>query len=68
MTRLMIEDITQQIEAGLLKPGDKLPSRAELGRRYEVSGMVVHGAVQWLKAVGLVEGVPGVGVFVAHRR
>jgi len=61
----VIEDIAEQIETGTLKPGDRLPSAADLCRRYEVSTAVVGRATLWLKAVGLIEGVPGVGVFVA---
>jgi GntR family transcriptional regulator len=64
-TRRLIDDITQQIEDGMLKPGDQLPSAAQLRKQYEVSITVVRGAMLWLKASGLVEGVPGVGVFVA---
>jgi DNA-binding FadR family transcriptional regulator len=64
LTRLVIDDISQQIDNGVLKPGGRLPSAAQLRQRYGVSITVVRGAVQWLKAIGLVEGVPGVGVFV----
>jgi len=63
----MIKDITAKIEAGELKPGDKLPSAAQLRSQYQVSGMVVREAMLVLKAVGLVVGVPGAGVFVAER-
>jgi DNA-binding GntR family transcriptional regulator len=66
-TQRIIDDITSQIEAGQLRPGDQLPSAAELRAQYEVSITVVRAAVNWLKAVGLVEGVPGVGVFVKER-
>ncbi len=63
-TQAVIENITRQIEDGVLQPGDRLPSAARLCEQYEVSITVVRGAVLWLKAIGLVEGVPGVGVFV----
>ncbi len=66
-TQRLIDDITSQIEAGQLRPGDQLPSAAELRAQYDVSITVVRSAVNWLKAVGLVEGVPGVGVFVKER-
>jgi DNA-binding GntR family transcriptional regulator len=66
-TQRIIDDITGQIEAGQLRPGDQLPSAAELRAQYGVSITVVRSAVNWLKAVGLVEGVPGVGVFVKER-
>lgn len=66
-TQHVIDDITAQIESGRLKPGDRLPSTAELKAQYGVSITVVRNAVQWLKAKGLVEGLSGVGVFVAER-
>jgi GntR family transcriptional regulator len=64
-TRAIIDDITGQIEDGVLKPGDRLPSAVQLCEQYDVSTTVVRGAMLWLKAIGLVEGLPGVGVFVA---
>jgi len=65
-TQHLIDDITAQIASGRLKPGDRLPSTAELRAQYEVSITVVRNAVQWLKAKGLVEGLSGVGVFVTE--
>ena len=66
-TQALIQHITAQIESGELKPGDKLPSSAQLRSLHQVSGMVVREATLVLKAKGLVVGVPGVGVFVAER-
>ncbi|WP_435831582.1 winged helix-turn-helix domain-containing protein [Catellatospora methionotrophica] len=63
----MIDDLTGQITSGKLKPGDQLPSAAQLRAQYNVSITVVRQAMQWLKAAGLVEGVPGVGVFVTEK-
>lgn len=65
-TRQMIDDLTEQIASGRLKPGDRLPSNTQLREQYGVSITVVRGAMQWLKAAGLVEGVHGVGVFVVE--
>ncbi|MFY1689900.1 GntR family transcriptional regulator [Plantactinospora sp. WMMB782] len=45
---------------------DQLPSTAELRAQYGVSITVVRGAVNWLKAKGLVQGHPGLGVFVVE--
>ncbi len=67
-TRAIIDDITRQIRDGVFAPGDRLPSAAELRARYGVSITVVRGAVRWLQAIGRVQGVRGVGVFVAPRR
>lgn len=49
-TRAVIDDIIRQIHDGVLRPGDRLPSAAELRRQYRVSITVVRGAIQWLKA------------------
>ncbi|GAA4694004.1 winged helix-turn-helix domain-containing protein [Phytohabitans rumicis] len=65
-TQQVIDDISAQIASGQLKPGDRLPSTAELRAQYGVSITVVRNAVQWLKAKGLVEGLSGVGVFVVE--
>ncbi|WP_155371156.1 winged helix-turn-helix domain-containing protein [Catellatospora vulcania] len=66
-TQTLIDDISGQITSGKLKPGDQLPSTAELRQQYGVSITVVRNAIQWLKAVGLVEGLAGVGVFVTEK-
>lgn len=63
-TQQIIDDFTELIVSGELKPGDMLPSTSELRARYDASLNVVRNAVQWLKAKELVEGVPGKGVFV----
>ena len=66
-TQQVIDDVTAQIASGQLKPGDRLPSTAELRAHYDVSITVVRNAMQWLKAKGLVEGLSGVGVFVVEQ-
>ena len=63
-TQQIIDDITELIASGQLKPGDMLPSTSELRAQYDASVSVVRNAVQWLKAKDLVEGIPGKGVFV----
>ncbi|MEU1589525.1 winged helix-turn-helix domain-containing protein [Micromonospora sp. NPDC005710] len=64
---LIADGIRAQIKSGELAPGDKLPSTAELCREHDVSAIVVRQAINALKIEGLVEGVGGVGVFVAER-
>lgn len=67
-TQKIINDLTEKIESGELGPGDQLPSTAELREQYGVSVTVVRGAITWLKAKGMVEGMSGVGVFVTEKR
>ncbi|BAU84505.1 transcriptional regulator, gntR family [Streptomyces laurentii] len=58
-------EIRRQITRGDLLPGSKLGSTAELMDRYGgVANTTVQKALQMLKAEGLVEGMPGKGVFV----
>ena len=62
----LAEHIRNQIKSGELKPGDKLPSTAQLKEEHGVSQTVVRQAILVLQTQGLVEGVHGVGVFVAE--
>ncbi|WP_213454575.1 GntR family transcriptional regulator [Rhizomonospora bruguierae] len=57
-------DLRERIMAGDLPPGGKLPTEAELRRRYAVSSTVAKWAVSLLKSEGLVEGRRGSGVYV----
>lgn len=60
--------IREQIRAGELRPGDRLPSTTELQRIYDCSYGPVRTALLLLKAEGLLAGEQGVGVFVAGPR
>lgn len=60
-------DLRVLIEEGDLPPGARLPSRAQLSRRYRVSDRVAVEAVKVLAAEGLVEGRPGSGTYVRER-
>ena len=63
----MVTAVTAQIASGELKRGDRLPSGAELCRQFGVSAGTVRAAMLKLKALGLVEGQQGDGVFVSAR-
>ncbi len=56
-----------QIEAGALKPGDRLPTEQRLAAAHGVSRTVVREAVHQLKSKALVLSRQGSGVFVAER-
>ncbi|MGW7054845.1 FadR/GntR family transcriptional regulator [Streptomyces sp. NPDC054887] len=53
------------IERGELAIGEKLPTEAELGRRFEVSRSVVREALRALQALGLTVSRAGKGTYVA---
>ena len=56
------DDLRAKIETGKLT--GQLPSRARLAETYGVSDMTVGAALRVLKEAGLVESVPGLGVYV----
>jgi GntR family transcriptional regulator, transcriptional repressor for pyruvate dehydrogenase complex len=57
--------LAAQIEGGGLKPGDRLPTEAQLAATYKVSRSVVREAVHQLRSRALVISRQGAGVFVA---
>lgn len=63
------DELRDRIQKGELAPGQKLPSETDITKQWGVSRMVAKSAVGALKAQGLVEGVPGSGVYVraVHR-
>ncbi|MEV0003898.1 winged helix-turn-helix domain-containing protein [Micromonospora sp. NPDC050980] len=63
----LADQLRTQIQSGELAPGDKLPSTAQLKAEHSVSTTVVRQAILVLQTQGWVEGVHGLGVFVAER-
>lgn len=61
------QDLRQQIESGLLRPGQQLPTELELREKYEASRNTVRDAIKWLTNRALVETRPGQGTFVVER-
>lgn len=61
------DEIVQQIRAGVLKPGDMVPSESELVERYGVSGGTIRKAMVEVRASGLVETRHGKGSLVKAR-
>ena len=53
-----------QIDAGELRPGDRLPTEAQLAATHGVSRSVVREAVHQMKSHGLLRSRQGSGVFV----
>ena len=60
--------LRQQVADGRLAAGDEIPSRSVLAKKFGVSARTVSNALRMLTASGLVEHVPGKGVFVAGGR
>jgi GntR family transcriptional regulator, arabinose operon transcriptional repressor len=62
--RQVFEDLHSAIQAGTLRRGDRLPSEAELGKRYNTSRITVAKAIHELQLQGLVSRRPGAGTHV----
>ncbi|MEV7530329.1 GntR family transcriptional regulator [Streptomyces hydrogenans] len=61
------DEIVEQIRAGILKPGDLVPSESELVERYGVAGGTIRKAMVEVRASGLVETRHGKGSIVKDR-
>lgn len=64
----LVEDLGMKIRDGALRPGDKLPTEAEIMQAYDVSRTVVREALSRLQAAALVETHHGIGTFVLQPR
>lgn len=62
--RQIIDQIREQIMAGLLKEGDQLMSVRELSSKLSVNPMTVSKAYSSMEAEGLLERRRGIGLFV----
>ncbi|MDQ2893080.1 MAG: histidine utilization repressor [Pseudomonadota bacterium] len=58
--------IQHALSSGALKPGDRVPSEAELVVQFEVSRMTANRALRELQAAGAVVRRAGIGSFVAE--
>ena len=57
----------RQIEAGILSPGDRLPSVRELSAQLTINPNTIQRACRELEKDGWIESVPGKGSFVRSR-
>ena len=62
--RRVFDHLLASIQSGELKPGDRLPSEAELGKLFDASRITVAKAVHDLQRMGLVTRRPGAGTHV----
>lgn len=60
----IVENLAASIHAGELKPGEKMPTEAEIMARFDVSRTVVRESLSKLQASGLVKTRHGIGTFV----
>jgi GntR family transcriptional repressor for pyruvate dehydrogenase complex len=58
--------IRDAISSGQWKPGDKLPTEAELGKIFRVSRSTIREALRSLSFIGQVQMRPGQGTYVAN--
>jgi DNA-binding GntR family transcriptional regulator len=56
--------LRSQIASGVFRPGDQLPSEAQLCRRYDISPMTVRRSINLLADQGVVSTAQGRGTFV----
>ncbi len=60
----IVDNLVRKIRAGQIRPGDKLPTEAEIMAQFDVSRTVVRESLSKLQASGLVETRHGIGTFV----
>ncbi|MFD1707902.1 FadR/GntR family transcriptional regulator [Siminovitchia sediminis] len=61
---LVIEQIIDSIESGLIRPGDRLPPERELSEQLSTSRSVIREAMRILQTTNVIEVKPGIGTFL----
>ncbi|MEW5958994.1 MAG: GntR family transcriptional regulator, partial [Chloroflexota bacterium] len=61
------ETIIATITRGELTPGDQLPSQRDLCKQYGMSHMTVRRAINELINEGVIQAIPGKGLYVAEK-
>ncbi|GAB5098813.1 FadR/GntR family transcriptional regulator [Caballeronia sp. HLA56] len=64
LTDKVVTTLFEEIERGVLRPGDRIPTEAALMKQLSVSRSVVREAVSRLQAANVVETRHGVGTFI----
>lgn len=62
------DHISERIQNGDLKPGDKLLTENELAEQFGISRATVRHALSELEIEGLIDRYPGKGTIVSHKR
>jgi GntR family transcriptional repressor for pyruvate dehydrogenase complex len=60
--RRIVDDIRELIRRDRIRPGERLPTEHELARRFHASRPIVREAITTLKALGVVESRPKIGL------
>ena len=63
--RQLMDQITRQILAGQIPPGDQLPTVRELAVRLKINPMTISKAYSLLESTGILQRQRGVGLFAA---
>ena len=63
----ILESLRQQIRAGVLLPGEQLPSVRELSARLSINPNTIQRSYRELERTGWIVSQPGKGSFVAPR-
>ena len=66
--RTVATELRDRIKRGIYRPGQRVPTEAELVREFRVSGITVRRAIRDLVLEGQLQGRRGAGVFVRERR
>lgn len=63
----IVNDILSDINQGILKPNEKLPTNQELAKKYNTSGVTVRKSIAILINKGYLRSIERVGTFVKER-
>ena len=66
MSVQLLDAITELVENGSWKPGDKLPNEIELAASFNVSRNIMREAMKILNNFGVLESKAGIGTFVTE--
>jgi GntR family transcriptional regulator, arabinose operon transcriptional repressor len=66
--QVVFDYLSSSIQSGVYKPGDRLPSEAELGTMFDASRITVAKAVMELQRMNLVTRRPGAGTHVQTKQ
>jgi GntR family transcriptional regulator len=67
MYQQIADDLRKQIDAGILKPGQQLPTEILLREQYNASRNTIRDAIKRLTSLGMVETRPGAGTYVTKK-